>query len=231
MTIAIFRPDAHVESTTVDGDVSDLNDAIWATLRAAAGSAAADIGSAKARLFATTTPDVWSELYRIVLLFDISALPANTIIQDFLLQLDIATVAQTLAGQSLVLVEHQTITDTELVNGDFAVAKFITGTPLSSTVALSGISVSQNLEIPLTQAGKDYIQAAADGDGIVRFGIMLESDRANVEPTWASGELASVVISTADTALNDAPELILTYAIPAGGTLGGQSGGMALLNL
>ncbi len=232
MTVAIFRPDKDPETSTVDGDVSDTNDAIWDTLHDAAGSAAADLGVGEIRLTATAVTDDWSELYRCVFLFDISSLPAGTLIQDFFLFLDVSAITETLAGQSAVLVEVNPDTDTALIAGDYAIANWTVGVPLSDTLALSSATAGEPVVFTLNQAGKDFVQAAADGAGIVRFGVMLESDRADLEPTWASGVQAQMVFNMSETSGDGGPKLILTYAIPAGGTLGGQSGGgLALLNL
>ncbi len=232
MTITIFRPDKDPESSSVAGDVSDITDAIWDTLHDAAGTNADDTGTVEVSLKATAVTDDWSELYRFVMLFDIGALPANTLIQDFRLHLDVTAVVETLAGQSVVLVQAAPTDDVSLEAADYAIARFTVATPLSDTKTLASMSIGESNVIVLNQAGKDFIQAAADGDGIVRFGLMLESDRADLEPTWASGVQARLEISGSETSGDVAPSLTLAYAIPAGGTLGGQSGGgLALLNL
>lgn len=234
MTVEVFSPDAHVETDTVDGFVREGTDAIWATIRGDGGeSANDDATSSLVHISASASTDVWSRIDRGVLLFNVTNIPAGSIIQSVLLAAQIVSggLTETLAGQSIVLVSMSPANDNALELADYAVANFGTGTPFSDALALSGMVSLGTFIHTLNSDGVAHVQTAVDGDNIVRLGHMMESDRGDVEPTWGSLDSATVQYHTADEVTNDIPRLFVTYGGAVLDSLGGSGGGVMLLPL
>ena len=236
MTVEIFEPDADVETSSVDGFVGRLADGAWATIRGSAGDQSSDAAGLIIDIAATTTTDVWDFIRRSIMLFDISSIPVGQTIQGVALEARPTTVPQeTLAGQSIVVVSASPATDTALVDADYNVANFGMATPLSDTVTLASLTDGLPFFHIFNADGVAHVQTAADGDDIVKLGHVMESDRADVEPTWGSADVARIQLGSAEESPGDTPyRLIVTYGDPAAGavgSVGGGGGGAVMLSI
>lgn len=206
-TTAAFYPNAHPEVTSVDGYVArDVAEETWAALQGGAGVDSSDLNILHDIVItAGTTANRWTQIYRLIMLFDTTAIPSGATIISARLRIFPTTIVQTLGGQSIVIVASTPASNTALVNADFVQ---LGATALSAAITLASLTVSVYNNIALNAAGLAAITKA----GITKLGLRIEADRANAEPTWASGVSADVMIGSADNSFVERrPILEITY--------------------
>jgi len=212
LTLTVF-PDPNPETTTVDGVIdNDVGgDNTWAVLvDAAAGTIAPDTNTVDTVVSASTTgtTDRYSGMTRGVFLFDTASLPNDAVLTANTSKFSLfGTGITDNLGQTVQLTTSDPASNTGLVTGDYAKAKF--GTILRAT----GITIAAWS----TVAYNDFT-LNADGDaliiktGVSKFGTRLSSDVSGVAPTWASVVNANASANFAEEAgTTKDPKLVVDY--------------------
>lgn len=214
MPTLTFNPNANPETTSVDGRVGLVSaSSSWAGLHDSTnGSVAADADTNElvTRIVASAAGNNWDAIHRAFFLFDTSSIPDSATILSATFELYITAKTTTLAAQSLVLVTSTPASNTALVTDDY---EQVGTTAQSDTLALASVTTSAYNLLTLNAAGL----ASISKTGVTKFGLRLEADRANAEPTWASSAQADISADFAD-GTND-PKLNVTYSQPMGSPL------------
>lgn len=199
----IFNPDAHPETSTVDGMVIlDTTTQSYASIIAAAGSSSDDSGTTgQVVMISSTTTDEYTSCRKFVALFPTSAIPDGASIISATVELYATAKVTQMVAQTVVVATNPS-SDTALASGDYA---GITVTAQSNTIAVSAISTSAYNLYTLNATGL----AAINKTGITKFGLMLE------EPTWVSDKTVNTTFQTAEN--SNPPKLNITYSIGIAG--------------
>lgn len=213
-TSLTVNPDAHVESTSVDGYTEEVGveDTI-ATLRAGATATASDLDTfLQANLAAGSVSDGYNQMSALYLLFDFSALPATAVITQVQLRIYCQSV-QSGWDAALGLYEAVPATDTAIVAADHDYTLWV-NTALMTALAPTGWTTSAYNSRTLNAAGLAYIQARQAVDEIARLGMAFTSYMTgSTHGTWGSGLTDEVIFDSADG--TNPPELIITYVLSA----------------
>ena len=214
MATQIFYPDAHPESTTVDGWTSrSLADEVWATIIASDATSKSDSSSQLViQIIASSTVDQWERLYRSILLFDVSTIvPAFALITEVVLGLYGDFKIDTLNASPRVNI----YSSNPASNVAIALADHLSlgSIPFSDTpIAYDDWSVSGYNDFILNAAGLNALEAAINGDGILKLGIRdVDYDVAQVAPPWLNGNQSQIRMYSADKGGNFRPRLVATY--------------------
>jgi hypothetical protein len=187
MATMIFYPDAHPETSSVDGFVAHISgeQISWSALRDGAGTDAESDGTntdpvclSWVGIDAGSETDKWSNLYRGIVSFNKSAVPG---------QIVSATLSLYGAGKydtagwlpTINIYKATPVSATNLVAGDYTKLQTIPlcNYPISYSQWISGWN-----NFILNQAGIDYVSQS----GVVKFGVRIANyDTANIAPAWS----------------------------------------------
>lgn len=202
-------PDAHTESTSVDGQTHrTVASESFATIRAGAGTTVDDSSAGgEFSLYASTTTNEFTALYRFHCLFDTSSLTSSADITAAVLSLyGIITAANGLGGTpSANIVSSAPASNTALATGDHANM----GTTDFGSILWSSLAINQYNDFTLNADGRANISKT----GISKFGARTSFDRLNsFDGTWSSEASCVLVVRTADqTGTDNDPKLVITY--------------------
>jgi hypothetical protein len=222
MTVTSFYPDAHPESTSVDGTVyrqePQPSGAAWSSIRSGAGEFATDSGVTYTTgiLSADDTGSGWEIIYRAAMLFDTSALGATATISSATWQFVSTSKTNNLTdAQSVRVVSVDPSSNTGLVTGDYAVANWGT-TGYTADFTIAGVT-SDSSTYNSYALNSDGL-AAIEKTGITKFGIRIVSEVTNSEPAHSglTNKYARVVFASAEENLSGdkRPKLVVTYTVP-----------------
>lgn len=203
------NPDAHPESTTVDGAIhNDTAAATWATIHDA--SEGQYVSPSETTLYAarleSDADTKYPTMVRSIFLFDVSALPAGATITGVTVGFYGTAVSDGFGSQSLSLVGSTPASDTNVVVGDYD--QFGT-TKYASDIAFTSLATSQYNIFTMNAAGISYVETAVAADGIVKLGLRLACDVANSAPGGAS-KVTNFQCYASDNGSNE-PYLEITY--------------------
>ena len=212
MTTTIFNPDAHTESTSVDGDcqrgsVSET----FSTIRAGAGTSATDSAVfMKVITNSTGTTDRYDTMQRAIVLFDTSALGDADTIASATLEFVLAQLEDPFGGDALSMVTSTPASDTAVASGDYAQ----TGTTKQAAdLALSGLTSDSATfnAFTLNATGLGNISKT----GISKFAIRTANDIAGSN-SWSSSDRIFVKIASAEETLSSdkRPKLVVVHTSP-----------------
>lgn len=207
MTVTTVYPDPSPETTTVDGMAAEQTDAVWATIRAAAGDTATDSAAAVSFAYHHYTGSQWGQINRGFSLFDTSSIPDTDNIDSAILSYYVTT-KDTTNTDSVSVIDTNPASNTVLVAGDYD--SLVTGTKQSDTdIALSSISTSAYNDWTLNATGRGNISKT----GVSKFGARLTSDVDNSEPASPSSGWTGINVSQADqTGTTEDPKLAVTHS-------------------
>lgn len=208
-TVTDFYPDAHVESTSVDGYVSRSITVgeTWGGLRGGAGNGSNDsIATDEVPLIqANAAGDAWRTINRGIYLFDTSALGASVTIQSATISFYALGAKAAGVGESDFEVCASTpASNTALVNADYSQL----GAVSFGAMAYGDWSNSGYNVITLNATGLLAISKTS----ISKFGTRLGFDLDNVEPTLGADVVTKFQAYFADNGSNE-PKLSVTWVI------------------
>jgi len=208
---ATFNPDAHPESTSVDGEINRITDSDFATIRSGAGTSVDDTRTTTyAQLSCSGSPNVYTSNSRGVSLFDTSSLGITVIITAATFSGYGNSIGDYLS-QGFGIVSSNPTSNTGLATGDYAIAKF-GSTRYANDIALSAWNASGYNDWTFNADGI----ASISKTGISKYGHLLSCDIDNSAPTWSGSVSASIVFRSSDYGSNK-PKLVVTYTVPSAG--------------
>lgn len=213
LTTTTVYPDPNPESVTVDGYTDHATAASgvsWATLIAAAGTAASDsaVNWFITNIWASTTSNQWRELIRGAALFDTSSIPDTDEISAAVLSVYGFDKDTTGLSPNCGVRSVNPASNTALVSGDYAT--YGSTAFCDSPITGAAFSTSGYNDMTLNAAGI----AAISKTGVSKFGVTNDAwDRAAVAPTWSSGVNPHLRCYGADEAgTTKDPKLVVTHA-------------------
>lgn len=218
-TLTVY-PDAHPETTSVDGIVRNFTGAgsglSWANMRAAAGDAADD--TATEGEYFSWTDDAsaikWKTMRRSIFLFDTSALTAGATISAATMSLFGKLKQDNYSATPNINIYTSTpATNTALVAGDYAQ----TGTTAQcdTAVTYAGFSTSAYNDFAFNATGLGNISKTA----VSKFAAKNANyDVANVAPATGSGDQATYLYGyfADNSGTTNDPKLVITYSVVVG---------------
>ena len=212
-----FYPDAHVEVSSVDGHVQDATDDTWANKVADPGTAAEDtLDRFYIQVGCAITENIFTYIYRSIILFNTSDLPDTCIITAATLSLFGAVKADTMScAPTLNVVSSAPASPTGLVGGDYDSLGNVNTNPFCDTPITYA---SFNMGTPGTAnvfvfnaAGR----AAISKDGITKLGLKLANYDypGATQPNWVSDGYAYFRPWSADKGTTYRPKLVVTYTV------------------
>lgn len=226
--ITTFYPDAHVESSSVDGDArgSLTSGQTWTTIRNSAGTGTPSGDSSVNLWIAYLQADVvagWDDMMRSIVLFDINAIDSGDTITAATISLYEADgVTSNSFGGNVAIVASSPATDTAVIVADFTTLS----TTTFASLAFGSIAGGYN-DMVVNASGLTNLTSAKDGDGIVRWGGRTSWDADNDEPGFSSDGRDYWRVESADNAdTTTDPKLAITHSSPRGAasSRGGASG-------
>ena len=223
----IVNPDAHVETSTVDGSVEhdDLSASLsWHQIVTAAGSDHDDDSTSMSCVMLWASAGVankWRRCSRVIMLFDTSSIPDDATVSSATLQVYGRSKFDGLPCTPDVCVYASNPTsDDDLINTDYAT---LGTTELSNVITYGAFDAAGWNTFTINGAGLALINKT----GITKFGLRNanydvadELDPNNHDPTWNGNNDSFLVVSTAEEA---GEEPILTVNYTEGGGAGGSS--------
>jgi len=208
-----FYPDAHPETTSVDGHVfrtPPANDKNWVNVHDGAGTGYNDSSATTlTRFYVLIGPVRWQYIYRSILLFDTSSIPADKTIHAAELRIHgyAKSVAAYWPDWALVVVSSNPASNHQLIAADYQALGIVA---LSDTIHIPAFDAAGHNTFTFNAAGL----AAIIKGGITKLGIRENAyDRANVEPPLPSHGYARADYRSADNAdIELKPRLGVSYS-------------------
>jgi len=207
-------PDAHVETTTVDGFVqesyTDTNGITWASIQGGTGTASSDSAADSwcIDILADSVSDRWRAIRRGIFLFDTSIITDTNNIDSATFTLVGTAKADTdVRTPNINVYASAPASNTGLVAGDYD--SFGT-TEFSTSITYGSWNTSGDNDFVLNASGL----AAVDATGVTKLGIRNANyDVADVEPTWVSGQDMAFKNYMADqTGTTSDPKLVVNHS-------------------
>jgi hypothetical protein len=193
--VTTVYPDANVESTSVDGDVTHALASNWTTLRSAAGNSSND--RLTTMYIDVVCNDVTDEFYnmdRIIAGFDLSSIDGHTA-SSVELGMTYNQKDKSISGTiGAAVVGATPASNTALANADYTQ---LGGTRYCDTDVDSTNWSAGVLTWAFNSAGLSAVNSAIGG--VFNLGLRLSLDVDDVEPTWATGyKSAKLGVRSAD---------------------------------
>lgn len=210
-----FYPDAHPETTTVDGDVGrNAVNETWGNIRAGAGNYVDDSSASSymSLVSSSTTTNQFATLLRNFWLFDTASIPDSAIISATTLSLCAAGAAvNSFAGTAyeIDVVSSTPASNTALANGDYQNI----GATVFCSIAFASLAASGSYnDFVLNSNGIANVSKT----GVSKFSTRINWDTDNnFTGTWGSSKNAYQIVYTADASgTSTDPKLTGTYTIP-----------------
>lgn len=209
MTTLVVYPDAHAETTTVDGYVARAGvNQTFADIRSGAGTTADDNNAAdqSPKLIASATSNQYAQLNRSIFLFDTSTIGSGDTVSSATISLFGTAKGSGLGSAEIDIVTSAPASNTALANGDYA---NLGTTPLASKTSAAYSTSAYN---DFTLATGDVTKA-----GVTKLGATLNWDTDNsFGGAWGSGLTAYFGMNMADqTGTTNDPKLTVVYTTPS----------------
>ena len=227
MTTFTGSPDAHPETSTIDGYAQRTGvDEIWATIRGGNGNSSPDSATTiVVGIRASTTTDQYQRMLRAAILVDTSSIPDTDSIDSGKLEHGGTAVNDQFAESAAVaLVECSLASPTAVADSDYENA-FGNTTRFASDIAHSAINTDTTAnEHTLNAAGLAHIKVTA----VTEFALQSVFDVDNAEPTWGNDDKALYTFHSAEATGAEIPLLTIEHSA-AGGDPEGQLTGVGKL--
>ncbi len=214
-TVSTFYPDAHIETSSVDGHLlRDGIDEPLGTIRAGAGVSFTDSAATENLVLrGSSTPDQYDFLARGIIVYDSSALPDGDEITAATLGFVVVGKTDTFTD-SMGLIVSTPNSDIALEAADYAQTGGGSPTRLAADLTVASITSDSSTfnEFTLNASGLANISKIATS----KFAFRLASELDNSN-TWSSGGTEQVLWAAAEEVLSGdkRPRLVVTHAAPA----------------
>lgn len=215
-TTSTFYPDAHVESTSVDGGVTRNlslgSGESWGTIRGGAGNGAQDANSTGLDTYTISdnVSNQWRYLGRGIFLFDTSSIPDSDVISSATFSVFGSTVNGGKVdnfGLSVAVVDSTPASNTSLASSDYS--NVGTTRYSDSDISITSWSNSAYNDWTLNSTGISNISKT----GVTKFATRLDKDVDNSAPTWSSNIAGGIDNYCADqTGTSNDPKLVVEHA-------------------
>jgi len=207
-----FYPDAHAETSSVDGYAGYAGYSVpstWANLVAAAGNAAQDDATTIYTYRFNSYTTQWTLLYRSIFLFDTSGLDDAATITGAVLSIrGQGKVDQLGVTPDINIYSSAPASNTALAAGDF---DSLGTTAFSTAITYNGWETNNYNDFTLNAAGL----AAIPVDGVAKFGARNASyDVSGTEPSWSASKGAYLTNYSSEQGAGYKPKLVVTYTMP-----------------
>lgn len=210
-TTSTFYPDAHPETTSVDGIALQFYGEgagqSWATLIGAAGNLASDDGINMGAVISSDKNPAWLRNDRDIVLFDTSSIPDGDTIDSAVFSLYGTVKTDPLSIlPDINIYSSNPASNTALISGDYT---SLGSTNLSIAIGFNAFTLSAYNDFILNATGLALIDKA----GITKLGIRNENyDVDAVAPSWSNLLLTLLLGGTADRAGTDNdPKLVVVH--------------------
>ena len=213
MTVSIFRPDAHVESSSFDGYIRNSECAPaqpWGGMQSATcGNCANDSGTSMNIGYSAAGGGCcnrYARIDRTYITFDTSSIPCGNVISSATLGVVAKAVVNTFSGgDSMILVTNTVSSTTALAVADFNNVGTVNQATASIPLACITANSCAVTTFTLNSTGIGNITK----DGATKFALRSLKDSTDTEPTWGADHQERVTMETADGCLS-CKEAILT---------------------
>ncbi len=217
---ATYYPDTN--SAGVDGfcNYQDLAGDTWASLRGQATSTSAPYTGVGlgVRIRCDTNTDKWDIFQRGILVIDESDLPSDASVSATTFSVYGAWRANNFGG-SINIYLSAPASNTSLANGDYD--SLGEATYCDTPIAIGSLDLGGYNNFAFNaDPGIVAVQAAADGNTVLKIGIRIVSEAGNAEPTWSSGAQDEAGLETVEKGAGFKPKLFITYEIVTGWSTG-----------
>lgn len=224
-TVSTFYPDANVETSSVDGQVTDVETAVdsldvsfactlaWDNAYAGAGNAFTDSATSlvmevsSGTFFNGTDYECSKSLARPIVLFNTASLPDTAVISAVNLKLYVASKNNGIndGSDTVNIISSNPASNTALASSDYT---SFGSTLYASAVDITSITTSAYLTMALNSSGI----AAVSKTGVTKFGVKEGHDYAGTQTSNISN--SRVTFSAADTSgTSQDPTLDVTYTV------------------
>ncbi len=216
MTEQIFYPDAHIESTSVDGFVgidTPPSPYSWADSHDHAGDRSEDEGSSiiiQIRTASGSPGFDWYQFYRGIVVFDISGIPSGSMITAATLSLyGVSKTDPFSISPTINIFSANPASNIVLVDGDYASLGTI---GYYTAITFDDFSTIGYNVFTLNTIALTALQTALDGDSIIKLGIREATyDAPDSEPTWVASRLIQFTMYASEQGSGFKPKLTVTY--------------------
>lgn len=213
-------PDAHPESTSVDGYTRNaVATDTWAARREVAGAVSVDTSASNLNAGFNTShvTDKFISFYRSIVLFDTSALGAGATISSAVCEFICISKNEGVGSQSISLTTSLPASNTGLVAADhITLGDDPTDSSSTSTIQAPNVTVD-SLTADSSTFNRWTLNAAGlasiSKTGITKFGLRNSADASGVEPDWTGDASCICAFATAeDSSPADLrPRLVIQY--------------------
>lgn len=209
---ATKNPDAHPETTTVDGYVRQTGLQSFASIRAASGDDSNDEGTSLVLMHQTSAgTGNYDDWRRVMMLFDLTSVSANAVFKSPCTLSAAATLKTDGMSDSVGVVTCDPASNTDLANSDYALSHF------GSTRLAADKTIAS-----LDAAGSTYNDWALNTDGLKALvggevnGLAFRlADDIDNSDGWVNGATSRVNFVSAE-AGGSIPKLVLNWVIGGG---------------
>lgn len=189
-TSSTFNP-ASGANSPVDGVTTETGDGTpsWSQIRdLATGDFATTTGGDNSSIAQVTTHsnlNVWNVFVRAAITFNTAALPDGDTIDSATMGIYMLSITNQLDGTGeIAMIDTNLNSDADVTTADYTIGVEIGTTKQATNLTLAGVTTGQINNFTLNATGLGNINKT----GISKFGIIIESDRANIEPTYTASE-------------------------------------------
>lgn len=217
-----FSPNTAPETTSVDGYVGFSGNDTFANVRGGTGNVADHIQnttSVQIQCDPATNPN-FDSLYRGIVLFDTSGLPADAVITAATVKLYVTSTVDQLS-QSIGITAATPASNTTIGYADYATANF-GSTRFATDSTIPALTTNAYNTFTLNASGRAAV--IPGGGGVSKFAVRLSADIDNAAPTWGASQQSRVTFNTADAGASVAPILTVTYTSVSGSNVWSTTG-------
>jgi len=201
-----FYPDAHTETTSVDGIAGHVATSTWAAIQGGAGTESNDTSATSSFFYICTYNAGWYGIYRSIFLFDTSALPDGAIKTGATLSLYGSSKEDTFSpviAPDINIYSSAPASNTALVAGDY---DSLSAIGLSTAITYAGWSTTGYNDFALNDL------TVISLTNVTKLGVRNACyDAANSAPGWQNSKYSQLAGYYTEQGTGYKPKLVVTY--------------------